>query len=65
MNMCNKEGGAHIDIADEDYSAMQSDPGWEMKIAGNVIKGWELASVRQIGYEIELSLKENYSKILE
>jgi hypothetical protein len=60
LAMCNKAGGAHIDDAPGDYERLRDDPGYYLTVGKEIIKGWELESTRQIGYELERSLLEGF-----
>lgn len=64
--MCNQDRGAHISLKlDEVYAAISklNSVGWKfVSSEGNEqdIMGVELASVRQIGYEILKSLEDEF-----
>jgi hypothetical protein len=62
-NICDKEGGAHIERASVDYETLKNDPGYKYFTSRNIITGWELASTRQIGYEVERALIEFFPDI--
>lgn len=63
FNLRNKEGGAHYDadVAESDYRTMTKSPIWVFKSdehAETAIVGLELASMRQVAFEVLETLKK-------
>lgn len=65
LSLCNKDGGAHIDPKlDATYAALTRNASmghmYQTPSSSGMIESIELASVRQIAYEVLMSLKHSF-----
>lgn len=64
LNVCNTDGGAHVDpglAADYHALSRENSIGWSVGCAGKdtPLANPEYAAVRQIAYELQMSLKDH------